>query len=391
MDAASGRTPTRLGLDHEGKFAEVELASGLVLASPLSGRAATHEGEIARSDYSPERGEQVITFRSGERATFEIGPSRSAGVPVVYLDQNKWVMLARLQWSPDKVPEDQREDYARLTTLAHERAIILPLSSAHAFETARKDGRQRRQLATTMLQLSRGWQMRSPLKVRREELLNSLSESCEGAPEFRRRPVFTLDPDALFSTSDHAEDKSPREDLKTRTTWASALAEVMIEDEREDDQVARSKAERWADLHAEVASRLAEAEASPEEKWASARMAILADLTDEMAAAAATARLDREAWDEWLAGTEAHFASMPAISRVQQITHRRLSNAQYPWRVNDLSDMHFLSCAAGYADYLLAENATSHDLREAERRVPPGARICRSSHELVDLVEGSTA
>ncbi len=74
MDAPADRTPTRLGLDHEGKFAEFELASGLVVASALTGRAATHEGEIARTDYSPERREQVITFRSGEQAVFEIGP-----------------------------------------------------------------------------------------------------------------------------------------------------------------------------------------------------------------------------------------------------------------------------------------------------------------------------
>ena len=95
-------------------------------------------------------------------ATFEIGPTESPGVPVVYLDQNHWIMLARQQWSPEKVPEPHREGYARLTALARERAIVLPLSAAHAFETARKDGHQRRELATTMLQLSRGWQMRSP-------------------------------------------------------------------------------------------------------------------------------------------------------------------------------------------------------------------------------------
>jgi hypothetical protein len=35
------------------------------------------------------------------------------------------------------------------------------------------------------------------------------------------------------------------------------------------------------------------------------------------------------------------------------------------------SDMHFLSCAAGYADFLLAEKATFHDLRRAERRLTP--------------------
>ncbi len=238
-----------------------------------------------------------------------------------------------------------------------------------------------------MLQLARGWQMRSPLKIRREEILHNLSESCDGAPAFQRRPAFTLDPHALFSTSAHADAQSPREDLKARTTWASALAEVMIEDEREDDEVARSKADRWARHHAAIAARIAGA--SREQKWASAQAAVLADLRDEMAAAAATAQLDREVWEDWLAGSEAHFASMPAISRVQRITFRRLSNAQYPWRVNDLSDMHFLSSAAGYADYLLAENATSHDLRGSERQVPPGAEICRTPGELVDLLEGS--
>lgn len=77
---------------------------------------------------------------------------------------------------------------------------------------------------------------------------------------------------------------------------------------------------------------------------------------------------------------------MPAIGRIQEITAQRLSNPQYPWRPNDLSDMHFLSCAAGYADFVLAEAATTHDLRRAEPRVPAGARICRSPAELVDAL-----
>lgn len=387
MSVAPDRAPTRLSVDHRGKWAEVELASGLIVASALSGRAAAHEGEIGRTDYDPERGELTVTFHWDETATFEVGPAEAPGVPVVYLDQNHWVMLARQQWSPEKVPAPHRDGYARLAALARERAIALPLSGAHAFETARKDGRQRRDLATTMLQLSRGWQMRSPLKVRREELLRNIAESRPDATEFPPRPTFTLDPDALFSTSDYAGKESPEADLKARLTWASALAETLIEDEREDDEDARAKGERWAALHAGVGTRMGEGDASPEEKWATARMAVLTDLTDELAAAAAAARLDRDEWEKWLAESEGNFASMPAIARVQQITYRRLSNPQYPWRVNDLSDMHYLACAAGYADYLLAEKATSHDLRGAERRVPSGARICGSPGELADLVE----
>lgn len=387
MNIAVNRTPTRLSVDHAGKWAEVELASGLIVASALSGCAAAHEGEVGRTDYDPELRECTVTFHWGETATFEIGPAEHAGAPVVYLDQNQWVMLARQQWSPKKVPVSHRKGYARLTALARERAIVLPLSAAHAFETARKDGRQRRELATTMLQLSRGWQMRSPLKVRREELLCNIAEFRADSTDLQQQPTFTLDPDALFSASDYAAKESPEADLHARLTWAPALVETLIEDEREDDEVARAKGERWATIHAGAATRMAEADASPEEKWATARMAVLTDLTDELAVVAATAGLDRGEWEEWLAESEDNFASMPAIARVQQITHQRLCNPQYPWRVNDLADMHFLACAAGYADYLLAEKATSHDLRCAERRVPSGARICRAPGELVDLIE----
>jgi hypothetical protein len=385
--SASDRIPTRLAVDYGNSQAEVELPSGLVLISPLSGRGAEHDGEIGRTDYDPETSQQTITFHWGETATFEIGPVAGPGVPVVYLDQNQWVMLACQQWSPGKVPEAHRDGYARLMTLARERAIVLPLSAAHAIESARKDGRQRRELAATMLQLSRGWQMRSPLKVRREELLCNIA-GFNGRPhEYRQRPPFTLDPYALFSTSDYAGKDSAAADLHARLAWAPALAETLIEDEREEDEVARAKGERWAALHAGIAARMAEANPSPEEKWATARMALVADLTDEMSAASATAGLDRREWEEWLAESESNFASMPAIARVQQVTHQRLSNPQCPWRVNDFTDMHFLACAAGYANFVLAEKATSHHLRRAERGVPSGARICRSAGELADLIE----
>ncbi len=130
-----------------------------------------------------------------------------------------------------------------------------------------------------------------------------------------------------------------------------------------------------------------EANASAEEKWATARMAVLSDLTDGLAAAAAIAKLDNNQWQEWLAGSEGSLDAMPAIGRVQAVTHQRLCDSQYPWHRRDLSDMHFLSCAAGYADFLLAEKATSHDLRRAERRSTSGAQISLSAGELVNSIE----
>jgi hypothetical protein len=381
----SDRIPTRLAVDWSHGRAEVEFASGLVVASPLTGRAAEHEGEIGRTDYDPESGELTITFRWGDTATFDLGPVEAPSAPVVYLDQNHWIKLACLQWAPHKLTA-HREGYERLLGLARDRAITLPLSSAHAFETARKDGRQRRELATTMLQLSRGWQMRNPLKVRREELVCAIAGLRTDAP-IRPRPVFTLDPDALFHASDYQGQPSPDRDLHARLTWASAIAETMIEDEREDDEEARAKAERWRSMYAAIGVGLGESKAKREEKRAAARAAILADFRDDLAGAAAAAGLDSQAWADWLENSEDSIAAMPAMGRIQEITFQRLSNPQYPWRSNDLSDMHFLSCAAGYADFVLAEGATTHDLRLAESRVPAGARICRSPAELVQAIE----
>jgi len=381
----SDRIPTRLAVDWSHRRAEVELASGLVVASPLTGRAEEHEGEIGRTDYDPESGELTITFRWGDTAIFELGPAEAPGAPVVYLDQNHWVMLARLQWAPHKLTA-HREGYERLMGLARDRTITLPLSSAHAFETGRKDGRQRRELAATMLQLSRGWQMRNPLKVRREELLCAIAGLQTDAP-LRPRPVFTLDPDALFDASDYLGESSPDRDLRARLTWASAIAETMIENEREDDEDARAKRERWASMYKAIGVGLGESNASREEKRAAARAAILEDFANDLAGAAAAARLDSQAWEDWLENSEDSIATMPATRRIQEITAQRLSNPQYPWRSNDLSDMHFLSCAAGYADFVLAEGATTHDLRLAESHVPAGARIPRSPAELVDAIE----
>lgn len=388
MSIVADRTPTRLAVDHEGKWAEVELPSSIVVASALSGRAAEHDGDVGRSDYDTESRKATITFRWGESVIFDIGPIEHPNVPVVYLDQNHWVMLACQQWSPEKVPASHRDGYARLTKLARERTIVLPLSGAHAVETARTDRRWRRDLATTMLQLSRGWQIRGTLKVRREELICALAGFRWGTKSLQPRPVFTLDPKALFATSGYAGESSPEADLRARLTWASALVEVLIEDEREDNDDARAKAECWATTYATIGTRLGESNASREEKRAVAWTAVLADFKDDLAGAAMAVGLDRRNLEDWMEDSQDAFAAMPAIGRIHEITHRRLSNPQHPWRVNDLSDMHFLACAAGYADYLLAEKATSHDLRCAERRVPPGARICGSPGELVDLIEG---
>jgi len=126
-----------------------------------------------------------------------------------------------------------------------------------------------------------------------EELLCNVSRLHPRSAMIKQRPVFTLDPEALFSTSEYELKESFEDDLQARLTWAPALADIVTEDEREDDEDARAKAGNWAANHAGLAARIAEVNASAEEKWAIARMALLADLTDELAAVSATVGLSQ--------------------------------------------------------------------------------------------------
>jgi hypothetical protein len=346
MDASA---PKRLTVDWSGKRAEIEFDGGRVLSSVLSGAAAERQDEIGRSDYDPRTGEVTISFAWDERAVLDVGPDKEDGMPVVYLDQNHWVMLARLQWSPVKVKvNEHREAYERILDLARRRSISLPISSAHAFETARKDGRQRRELATTMLQLSRGRQMRSPLKIRREEILRSLAH-FGSVPIGESRPPFTLDPDALFGSTEWPGDKSLLGDLQARLTWSSALAAMMTEDKREDDPDARAKGANWAAIYQEIGLAIAQAGGSREQKRDSAHAALIAENANDFASAAAMLGLNATAWHRWLIDSRAQMAAMPATGRVAEVTAQRLANPTHRWRVNDLSDIYYLASAAGYS------------------------------------------
>jgi hypothetical protein len=57
---------------------------------------------------------------------------------------------------------------------------------------------------------------------------------------------------------------------------------------------------------------------------------------------------------------------MPYGGRLYEVLYHRLRNADDTWERNDLIDMNFLCCAAGYADIVVGEKQTTEYLRRAE-------------------------
>jgi hypothetical protein len=71
--------------------------------------------------------------------------------------------------------------------------------------------------------------------------------------------------------------------------------------------------------------------------------------------------------------------------------HHRHLNKGTKWLPNDLTDMIYLSCAAGYADIVVCEKQMREPLTHGVRRVGHPTRVFRHVTEAVDAIEAVLA
>jgi hypothetical protein len=370
---------------------EVELVNGKRLRTTADPKLA--QGLTARSlRVDLESRELEIVLPDGRLAVFELGRDGVADVdaqtnPVVYLDQLHWITLAQQLRSPAKVRGDNAAAAAKLVRYAHERRITLPFASSHLTE-APVAGNHRRDLAATVFALSRGWQMRSPLDVRRQELSSALAGDRPRAED-----VFTLEPGAVFVSSRDVPN-APRDfpalfqDLYRRLTSVSALYESMIDDRGVDKTQSARAASKWATAYGEMAARVQATQPDRAETRRVALAALTSDLQLEIAGAASQAGIQAARFARWMSECwEADLAQMPYTGRLFEVTYERLRNAEDKWQPNDLIDMQYLCLAAGYAGIVVTERKMSDLIRRANARLPAGAFVCRTLPSAVEHLE----
>jgi hypothetical protein len=320
----------------------------------------------------------------------------SVNRPVVYLDQNQWIDLARARVNSPKVSGERKDACERLIELARNRKVILPLSSAHVVETAKKGGQQRTDLARTMIELSRGWQMRSPLRVREHELNRMLERGNPATSRWPDIDVFTLLPNAIWTDRHHAT--LPRLDLDDlsdevrglteRTAWAVAFAEGLLETESEYSPEGCQLATAWAKSFHDLALHI---KSNPKAKGCArdlSRTRFITDMPMDIAQSASDNGLTPEQFDAWLAeGAETDLAAAPALGRIREVLHLRLRNADDIWEANDLIDLLYLATAGAYADVLIGERKTCNYLLRAGGDVTPGSAVFRRMIDAVPAIE----
>ena len=332
-----------------------------------------------------------MSMSHGPDFAFQIGTVLSTvDRPVVYLDQNHWIDLARVLGGQSGMDAEKVKACQLIIDFARNHDIILPLSAAHIVETAKKGGRQRTDLARTMVELSAGWQMRSPLWIRAKELSTMFSTATSIGSAFSEE-VFTLTPEAVWSDHrnrgrDLPENDLPQElqGLVARLTWAIALTEVLLEREAEVSVPGLDMAEAWAASFHELAKHM---RSNPRAKAYArdlTRTRFISDMKDDLARAAIAGGLTTEQFGTWLKNdAEGAFGALPAVGRIREIVHMRLANSDDKWERNDLNDLLHLGSAAGYADVVIGERKTCKYLKRADLKVPAGAQIF---HRMVEAL-----
>lgn len=385
-------------LNYETGDMEIATTDGRTVRVP-NGEMPSPRG-VSRATFAIRTSTLDVVRGQGDRFSFQIGTAATiVEQPVVYLDQNHWIDLARTQVGSTRISHEKAAVCRRIIDLADRGEILLPISGAHLVETAKTEGRQRADLAHVMLGLSRGWQMRSPLWVRHQELVDMFLVDDQSSASARAPlDVFTLTPWAIWD--DAYSPQRPREPsglpaevsgLVNRITWTLALFAVLTEDEPTVSARGLAVAAAWAASHQELAQHLRTNRKARSRLRDVSRTRFIADLQQDLARAAVSQHVGQHEFVRWLSyDAETAVGLAPALGRAREVLHRRLSNADDRWEANDLNDQLYLRTAAAYADVVVGEKKTCNYLLKTLGRVAPGAAVFYRLADALDTIEGKS-
>lgn len=296
----------RLTLDFAGASMSAELRDGRTITEQLPRALRTKPTGVTRLSLAVAERELEATLPGGRVATIEMASpaqerDRLGDRKIVYLDQCHWIALARHRWAPKRLSAADRKAAPALIELVRTGQIVLPMSAAHLVESAPTDGERREHFADVLLDLSRGWQMRNPVRVRQREIARAVS----GRPPVASG-VFTLEPYELFSLRLERYRAPPDagfgwEVLLPHLSAISAIVAEAAGGERVDMAEAHATADAWAAEHQALAVHLRDTRATPSRKRLAAHGRLLGDLSQEIAFAARESRAGLGAFETWLA------------------------------------------------------------------------------------------
>jgi hypothetical protein len=366
------------------------------LAAPDFDRPESYR--IVKLDWSAKLGAVVVYVDSGDQIALELPRFDSAqrldGRLVVYLDQNHWSTIAKARDDRQRVPAAERAAAEQIEEWVQQRRIVLPISAGHHIETTQHGGDEERfALAVTMMRLSLGWQMRAPLTVRQNEMYEAMRMRFATPAAARTQCVFTLEP--YVTSSNALADRSPSELPPEYAHIQQALESVTVTIEvlLDHDVIEPADLSAWVEAQQAFSDWLDTQAHRPKEiRRRSADLHLLRDFQQEFGGAASAAGLRPEQFDEWVHGYfNDDLADMPSVSLYRVMQRQRHMNRAMIWKRNDLADMTHLSCAAAYADFVVAEAHQTAMLNQALRTLGRPQIVSRNLSDAVPIISTALA
>lgn len=84
---------------------------------------------------------------------------------------------------------------------------------------------------------------------------------------------------------------------------------------------------------------------------------------------------------------EEELRAMGSLGLFNEIYKDKHLNSGDAWHSNDLNDMMFLTCAAGYADYVVGERSLMSYMRQAAKRLPRSIKVYSRLSDLMIVLE----
>ncbi|MFJ9177076.1 hypothetical protein [Streptomyces sp. NPDC102360] len=395
MENESNPSITLITMDRAASCTIFTRSDGKEARFPLDPSPFEGTSVIARLDFSPALAALLATTLSGDQVLFEMPlegvTDQLAERLVVYLDQNQWSLLSNAVHGAPKSSEPDRAAARRLREWVDQRRIVLPASAGHYYETGKRFSTDKRyDLGLTVLQYSRGWQMRDPLQVRRNELHDVFCHRLDRPGSVRNAPVFTLAPDALYSPTRWVGAELPSTFPNHFVFKPNALlaASVSIDAMLDTQRVEEGPDTGWTAESQRFSDWLDELDQDSQQKRRAIDIHLVKDLQQDLAEEAAAADVTEELFRRWgFRGWVRAIGESPAVGLFREMLHSRHLNKGTTWRPNDLTDMIYLSCAAGYADVVVCEKHMRDPLQHGLKRMGRSAPVYRRLTDAVAAIE----
>ncbi len=400
-DGPRRRSVVSVALNRASGTTEILLSDGTVASVPFDETPFDSSSRLVRVEFIPRLLVLRATTDAGDHVEYDLpwldSPADPlGGRPVVYLDQNKWSAVSDAQHGGGKAVQPADRDAAlRLAELAELRRVVLPASGGHLFETSKRfDPERRYRLGRTLARLSRGWQMRDPVQVRRDELHDMFRQRDGGGTLLRMTPVFTLDPDVMFgawrgraTVEPEARQPSlpPEAEAMSRALVAATVAiDMLLNAER----IPPGDTTAWGTSNLRFSDWLDGSQRDAQQKRDCVDGFLLGDLQRDLAEEAFAAGSTAQQMSAWvLSEFGAGLGRLKSAAVYREAMHARHLNPGTRWRSNDLIDLLYLSCAAAYADVIVCERHMAGVLRQAQGRLRRGASVHRELHSAVQAIE----